>query len=305
MNEFIEKYSKEKNITSKYSLASMKSNLRRVEKIIDKNFDDWEVDDFKDHEKIIDDLTDKYQLNTVIVTLNAIKVWLIINKKPVKIIEEYGEIIKELGRLKDNTVKEQKKTDVEEELGKDFNFDNMREKIRDYVEENYESSKGTKLKDLLLVSLFSLQPPARIGNYLNMEIKQGVGSSLPKDKNYLMKNKGEYKFIFNKYKTAKHIGQVELEVKDELLKNVITKYLKNIPGDQEELFESDQSKVTSALIRATKKIFDVGFSLNVFRHSFLTEFLGKNPSIIEKEYMAKIIGQKYEVPRMEKYSRIE
>ena len=52
MNEFIEKYSKEKNITSKYSLASMKSNLRRVEKIIDKNFDDWEVDDFKDHENI-------------------------------------------------------------------------------------------------------------------------------------------------------------------------------------------------------------------------------------------------------------
>ena len=305
MDEYIKKYADKKKITSKYSLTSMKSNLRRIEKIIDKDFNKWKISDFKEDEKILDDFTDKFQLNTVIVSMNAIKVWLMMNKAPVKIIEEYGDIIKDLGKLKDDNVKEQKKTPAEEELGDDFDFDIMEKKIKKYVEKEYETAKGSKLRQLLLVSLFGLQPPTRIGNYLKMEIRKGQGTKLSNDKNYLMKNKGEYKFIFNKYKTSKHIGKVELPVKNQLLKNVLDRYLKNIPADQKELFEATQSQITNNLESITKKIFDVPFSVNVFRHAFLTYFLNKNPSIKEKETMAKIIGQTYKTPRMEKYVRIE
>ena len=52
MDEYIKKYADKKKITSKYSLTSMKSNLRRIEKIIDKDFNKWKISDFKEDEKI-------------------------------------------------------------------------------------------------------------------------------------------------------------------------------------------------------------------------------------------------------------
>ena len=306
MDDYIDEYAKKKSITSKHSLTTMKSNLRRVEKLIGKKIETWKESDFKDDSKIFDNLVEKYQPNSIIVTLNAIKVWLLINKSSAKIIDEYGKLIKELGQEKDNETNRQKKTAAEEDLGDDFDFEKLRSKVKSYVTEHLpEANTESKLRQLLLVSLFSLQIPTRIGNYLGMEMRKGEGSKLENNKNYLMKTKTGWKFIFNKFKTSKYLGKVELRVEDKLLQDVLEKYISKIPRKQDVLFDATQSQITNNLNSITKKIFNVPFSVNLFRHSFSSWFLSTNPSIVEKEKTAKILGQVYAPSRMEKYARRE
>lgn len=286
----------------------MRSNLRRVEKIIRKPFEKWKVGDFKNDEKILDDFIDLYQLNSVIVSLNAIKMWLMFQKAKGSIIEDYGDIIKDLGKTKDDQVHKQEKTDIEEDLGDDFEWPIMQAKIRKYVSQNIDKVKGVKLKQLVMVSLFGLQPSTRIGNYLGMVVKDGEGGKLSSNKNYLIvptKRNDSYKFIFNKYKTSKHIGKTELKVVDKLLSQVLDKYTDTLDGEDPLLFDMTQAQITNNLKSITKKIFGVGFSVNVFRHSFLTNFLSGNPSIEEKSKMAKVIGQTYKPSRGESYVRID
>lgn len=306
MDEYIKKYLKEKNITSKHSAVSIKNNLRRVEKIIDKPFDKWQIKDFENSEKLLDDFTEKYQLNSVIVSISALKSWLIEKDAKEKLVNEYMEILKELIGEKENHVNKQELTSEEKELGEDFDWEKLQEKSKKYIEANIGKAKGNRLRDLLILSLFSLQPPARLGNYLDMEIRQGKGSKLPDSKNYLMVSGNDYKFIFNKYKTAKHLGKVELKVESSLMKDLLAKYIKERKaqdGKNPDLLDITTSQMSAVLRNVTKKFLPTGITLNPFRHSFATWFMASNPSIEEKEKITKILGQTYKPPRVEKYAR--
>lgn len=306
MDDWLEKYSKSRKITSQYSLASMKSNLKRVEKVIKKDIKDWKIKDFENPEKILDDLVENYSLNTAIVSMSAIKSWLIEENAKASLIEEYTDYIKELTHEKESIVNQQEKTDLEKELDENFEWKNLTKKVKDYIEKNIDKNiNKNDLTKLLLIGLYTLQPPARIGNYLNMEIRKGDGKKLSNDKNYLMLKDGKYKFIFNKYKTSKHLGKVELPVTDPLLTKLITKHIEDKKGRVPIFLNLTQSQVTQFLNSISKKILGVPVSVNVFRHSFLSDFMKRNPSIKEKKEIASIVGQKYRIPRMEKYSRIE
>lgn len=305
MDKWLESYASNKKINSKYSLSSMKSNLKRVEKIIGKEIDKWKPSNFSDPEKLLDKIVEKYSLNTAIVTMNAVKMWLMAENAKASLIEEYTDYIKELAHEKDEGVNKQEKTAAEEELGENFNFKKLQDTVRKYVSDRLPEAKGNELVKLLLISLYTLQPPTRIGNYLDMEIRKGDGKRLKNDKNYLMIKDGKYKFIFNKYKTSKHLGKVELPVEDKLLEKVIAKHIDGKTGKTPTFLEKSQSQVTQNLNSITKKVLDVPISVNVFRHSFLTDFMAGNPSISEKEKVAKIVGQTYKAPRMETYSRVE
>lgn len=304
MDKWMEKYAKAKNITSKYTLRSMVSNLRRLEKTMDIPFDKWKVSDFKNSEKIVDGLVDKYQLNSVLVSISAAKVWLMSKDAPEDIIDDYHEIMKDLSKTKDETVKEQKKTPTEEELGEDFEYPKMKAKIEKYIKENINKATNHQLRNLMLVGLYSLQPPTRIGNYLDMQVRSGTGKGLPKDKNYLLVNDGKFTFVFNKYKTSNSIGQVVLPVEDELLEELLEKYVETLKGKKPIFIDRYQGSITAYLKTITKKIFGVPFSVNTFRHSFLTHFMEGNPSIKDKEKIAKIVGQIYKPSRAELYSRV-
>jgi len=303
MEAYIEKYTKDKNISSKHTISSIRSNLRRVERVMDIKFDKWKISDFKNDEKVLEKLIEDYQLNSVIVSISALKSWLITKNAPEKITSEYDSIVRDLSREKSNIVNKQEKTSDEEELGEDFEWKQLTEKSRKFIKANMEDASKEKLRNLLILGFFSLQPPARIGNYLNMQVRS-TKKKLPLTHNYLVRNGDGMKFIFNKYKTAKHIGQVELEVEDNLLKELLNKYIEKLPGKNPVLLNMSSSNVVSSLKKITKKFLNVGISVNTFRHSFLSDFLNSNPSIKEKERIAKIIGQKYRAPRMETYKRI-
>ena len=79
--------------------------------------------------------------------------------------------------------------------------------------------------DYLILSLYTLIPPRRNLDYMEMFICKNAGTD--EEKNYLevnMKNE-PYKLVFNKFKTSKSAGSQEVTVPDEL-KRIINIYLK-------------------------------------------------------------------------------
>ena len=83
----------------------------------------------------------------------------------------------------------------------------------------------TLLKYVVL-SLYTLQPPRRNGDYLEMYIVDKYDTDMTNDKNYLSRTTAE--FIFNSYKTAKKYKQQVEKISPELVE-VLRIYLKFHP----------------------------------------------------------------------------
>ena len=89
------------------------------------------------------------------------------------------------------------------------------------------------------------------------------------DDNYLDKNE----LVFNKYKTAKFYNEQRVAIPKEL-KSILTKWIKNNDSDYL-LFDSNGSKLTSVkLNQRLNKIFCKKVSVNLLRHTYLTDKFG-------------------------------
>ena len=106
----------------------------------------------------------------------------------------------------------------------------LKKKVSELSNDYLENKKAfTNFRNFLILALFSLQPPTRTGNYLDMlyknENKRGV-KSLNKKYNYITKlENGKYKMIFNKYKTSKYLGKIEYTIDNDLLNKLIDKWV--------------------------------------------------------------------------------
>ena len=292
-----------KGHTSKETLSSNRNNLKRIERVIKKPFQDWKVKDFEDYEGFMDKLVKDFKLNTVIMTISALKAWLVSQDASSQLIEDYEDLLGEMIEEKEDRVNDQEKTDKEEQLGEYFEWPKLHQASKDYIKENLPKAEGNKLKELALLGVFSLQPPARLGNYVDMEIVEKEPSD--GDKNYLvLKDGAPDHFVFQKYKTAKYLGRTEMEITDPLLAEVLTKQIESqIEKGKTTLFPGQSKTLSTVLSKVTSRFLPVGISLNPFRHSFLTYFMSQNPSINEKVRVTRLMGQKYDVPQAEKYAR--
>lgn len=89
------------------------------------------------------------------------------------------------------------------------------------------------------------------------------------DDNYLDKNE----LVFNKYKTAKFYNEQRVSIPKEL-KSILTKWIKNNDSDYL-LYDSNGGKLTSVkLNQRLNKIFGKKASVNLLRHSYLTDKFG-------------------------------
>ena len=107
--------------------------------------------------------------------------------------------------------------------------------------------------------------PRRSLDYTEFVIKD-----IDKDKdNYLDKTE----LVFNRYKTAKFYDEQRVSIPKELL-TILKKWIKN--NDTEYLlFDSNGSKLTSVkLNQRLNKIFGKKASVNLLRHSYLTDKFG-------------------------------
>lgn len=319
MDNLINQYIESNGSKSKSTRTTMISSLKRLAKVLDKDVDKIKVSDLENVEGVMDMLTEKFSLNTVIQTILGIKLVLrnLKGKKAEKLIEKYHEVLNELINERNSNGDKQEKTKSEEDLGENFDWQNIKKLFLDHVkEQDLKDLSFSRLRALLMMGLFVLQPPARLGNYLNMEVRSKPLKNVKKDKNYLFFGE-DPKFVFQNYKTAKILGKVELPIKSKVLMDLIMAYLSKHPQHKsknhkphEFLVREDgtpisQSAFTQTLKGITKKILGTGISINTLRHAFLTWFQSQNPSLKEKQKIAELVGQTYKQSRMEKYKRVD
>jgi hypothetical protein len=140
-------------------------------------------------------------------------------------------------------------------------------------------------KDLLIASLYTLQPPVR-ADYGEMKVfarrsSKRTGNELI----YGQKNKPAY-FVFREYKTAKTYGAVEVRVAPALL-SVITGWFEHLGKTPKHLLgrpvtSNDLLGLINHAFRSTKK--DIG--VNLLRHAYITNFMKTPRTIKEREELA-------------------
>ena len=243
-----------------------------------------EIKDFKflsNIEKIADTIKDakpNTQRNYYIVICSVLGELKKDNKKYEKLYNTYYKILTELNaNLKDQTAK----TDVENEnwISQQAIQDKLTSKMEILKEINKKrkinKEQFERLLDLIILGLYTLQPPRRNIDYLNMFILTNAYNAEEHgtEKNFLdLLNK---KFIFNNYKTAGTYKMQETLINDELF-NIIKLYIKlrklkesNIPFLVD--YEENPIMESNALTKKLNAIFDgkkIGSSM--LRKMYLT-----------------------------------
>lgn len=131
------------------------------------------------------------------------------------------------------------------------------------------------LLDLVILSLYTLIPPRRNGDYLYMIVTNNSTIS-DTNKNYLDLKKKQ--FIFNVYKTSKKDGQLIINIPTELF-DIIKKYIKIHPFKENNvpfLVSYDGKPFTSinSITRRLNKIFGKNIGASMLRHIYLSSKYG-------------------------------
>jgi hypothetical protein len=319
VQQLTDDYINKNGSSSKATKLTAMNSFKRIQKVLGKDLENVRVSDLRNPEKMVNELLENYSLNTTIQTLIYIKYLIRTLTDKDNLPNEYHDYLLELIDKRNEEVSEQRKTPSEELLGEDFDYMKMREKFLKYLNETGVRDSFSNARAMLILGLYLLQPPTRIGNYLNMTFKR-KSKKLPKDRNYLLRNDdgSKFEFVFNKYKTAGHVGQgVRLPVVNKDLEGLINNYLKYHPNYKpnskvgiEFLVNNNgkpltQSNFTQVLKTVSKKVLGSPLSTNNYRHSFLTWFNSNNPSINEKKRIGRVLGQKNNVSRSDKYVRLD
>ena len=135
-----------------------------------------------------------------------------------------------------------------------------------------------KITQLIVLSLYVLQPPRRIADYINMYIVKKMPIVMDKSINYLwLINQDNAVFYFNNYKTAGTYSTQSVDVSTELI-NLINSYIKRHPikltniNNIPLLCSFDGSPFTrgNIITRILNKIFGLKISVSMLRNIYLT-----------------------------------
>lgn len=241
------------NIKSIKTYSSVLNTIRK-----DLNID--KVKDFNNDKKILKYLEDM-PVNKRKTRLSALLV-LTDNENYKK------QMLQDINQFNAN-VKEQKKSVVEKEnwmTKEEINkiYEKSKKKANElYKKKDLKISELQTIQDFILLSLFVLNIPRRSLDYTEMKISDID----PKKDNYI---KGD-KMVFNIYKTSKNKGTDIIEIPKKL-KTILNKWIKINPTDYL-LFDSKYQKLSSIKVNQRfNKIMDKGgFSVNMFRHIYLTD----------------------------------
>ncbi len=315
MEKIIDEYMESNGSKSASTRSTLKQGLKRLEKVFKKDFEKLTITDFKNTEQTLDKITNIYSLNTVIGTILSLIRFLMFKKAKDTLIQEYRDILNELIQERNGGSAKQEFKEGEEENWIDYH--ELKEQVMKLSEKYLKNKKSfTEYRNFLILSLFTLIPPARVGNYLDM-VKKDISimkqkiDSLPKKFNYIVKTGDTFTLIFNQYKTSKVLGKVKYEIKDKTLNALIDRYFTQYNNNPKNRFfminasgkPMTQTNFTNAQASITKKLFDKKITNNQFRRIFFTHFLAHNPTVEEKQEVLRISGQNYKPSMVEKYDR--
>lgn len=137
------------------------------------------------------------------------------------------------------------------------------------------------IQNFIILSLYTLQEPRRLLDYTEMRLRNHT-----EDDNYIDKGK----FVFNKHKTAKHFGTQTVPIQNKL-KLLLGKWSK-INDTDYLLIDVNGNKLTQAqLQQRLNKIFGRQASVNIIRHSYLSDKYKDVPDLKDMVKTANNMGQ--------------
>jgi site-specific recombinase XerD len=290
------------------TITSYASALKRLERILNKPLEQVDFEDFKSIQSAIDKNIESINSKKLLY-ISLIRYFGFLSKKP----STYDEFYKVHTILKQNIDAIESKNELKEtEVDNFIEWNTMIETFKEYVA---NKAIGKRVEQIFLLgTLLLLDAPTRLGNYRNMVYIQVNESNyiekirnLNSDYNYLVaiktKSTIDYVYIFSKYKTSTKIGQIVVEVKNPLLKEIITALVFDHKENQIVL-DFGTSYMTQLLRDITHKIYGKTFSVNLIRHSFATDFMKRQLSVAEKTDILKIFGNIFKPNQIDFYNRM-
>lgn len=289
MNEIRERLKQNRPTLSESSLKTYTSILSNLYK---KVFPDTALDlsKFSNHKKFLNYLkdTDGSKRKTYLSSLVVIS----------PDTEEYRTLMNKDGQEYNNKKKLQKKTEKEEE-----NWVDQEELTTIYNNLEQEAKRIFKMKNPTPQDLQTAQ------NYVILSLVSGKHIAIRRSldwtemkwknysttaDNFLEMGKKGWKFFFNVYKTNKYLGDQQVVIPKEL-KKILTSWLKlleSIYGETDYLLvDSKGGKLTPTKItQRLNSIFGKKASINILRHSFLSEKYKNMPALEDLETEATAMG---------------
>lgn len=264
------------------SLKTYVSTLRNLYKKVFPEDDNINIDKFEDCDKILQHLRDlppnkRKSILAPLVVLTDRK--------------KYKDLMNQDAETYNKEQAENKKTKKQEE-----NWVTQAQ-IRE-IFQHYEAEATRLYKmdgDLTMAQIQSIQnyiilclvsgiyiPPRRSMDWVVMKVKDFDAN---KDNFY-----DGRRFVFNRYKTAKYYHQQDIAV-PLILKRILNKWVKNTRQEWL-LFDANQNPLTPIkLTQRLNRIFgDRKVSVNILRHSYLTEKYGNMPSLANMQQEAEEMG---------------
>lgn len=273
---------------------AFKCALRRIETAYGVDLPSLKLEFLTDHKDLLEKLDNLgYSDATKYGTMGAVAKLIRMVDMPLKQQSEIRALLKTMREERDKKQKQQLKTTKEDENW--VEYPQLLEKL-DEQHENYINTDEDFMKYLLL-NFFVRMTPVRLGNYRNMEIKTLKDEyTLSADlkgttKNYLYRlEDGNYYFLFGQYKTAKFYGMRLVKIDDEKLQELLDVYFVKHPNHKFFLGKPTNVDMTRMLQKITRKLFSKNISCNLLRHIYITHFLNKNPTLLEKIELANECG---------------
>ena len=314
MEDFLSDYLSKNHSESQHTRTAMIGNIRRIERMINKPIDEWNVySDFGDVEAFILNLNSKFSYNTSISTIHGILVWLNYMGCDYALIDRYRNYLNDYIEVRNIMSYDNVMSDEERKNWLDY--PTLKEKVISLNEKFLGGSHAfTKFRNYMILALYTLAYPVRLGNYIDMRYMNDQTedlTNLPRKYNYIVKGRdGNYTFIFNKYKTSKTLGQIIYKPENLILQRLLRKWYANY-NKNNSLFlvntkgeSMSQTNLTNALSSTSLKLIGKQMSLNTIRQSFITDFLKKENTIKERRRVLKIIGQLYTPSMTDLYVRL-
>ncbi len=309
MEELGEKIMKGRNLRP----STLKTYLFNLNKLHKKMFENKEIKDLDfllKTEKVIDTLADlklttqKTYLASIVVALDAMK-----EKKYEKALEKYREIMIDNIKTYNDELKEQKKSDTQDENW--TSMKSLKKVVKNYEKQLIEKGvfkkeKGTlnrKEQDLLqkwlvgsLYVIDNKNPPLRL-DYTPLEIVSlkeynNLSDKELENNNYLVNASRNKKFFsFGEYKTSKTYGIKKIELGSKL-NSVMNLYLRLHDNKYLILNAKNEPMSPNGLGKYITKVFEPTgkkISANLLRHIYISEFM-TGPSLKEKSELSQRMG---------------
>lgn len=227
----------------------------------------------------------KTRLAILIVALEAL------NKEKFKdAIEEYRFNMTEDAKQADNEDAEGTLTDNQKKTYKPWStFVAITNRLEKSVKpllnlkDELTADEFQKVQEYIIASLYTRIPPRRLKDYTDMKLKD-----VKKETDNYVELKKTPQFVFNSYKTSKIHGQQTVELPKDLA-SVIKKWM-SLNTHPSFLVDTKGNAMTVTKLNITLgRIFD-GASVNILRHSFISDKLKHMPKLKEMQELADDMG---------------